>query len=268
MHKSTRLLPFMRRAMYGAWCNGQSISSLGKEYKVSRVTVYKVLKRARLKEFCNRTSGNHRFRTIQYGLVHLQKAEQRIQKRLDRLAIRRYEKHSPGEMEHVDTKRLPLLVGEAIRDKREHLHVVIDDYSRYLVADIFPDKGQYSAAMHLQEVLDTAPFAVESVYSDNGSAYKGRPDHAFVALCKKKGITQGFTRTHRPQTNGKAERVIRTLMEEWHTKGAFKTRQQRRESLQAFVHYYNTQRPHTALNGLTPLERITRYDPAPTVNNP
>ena len=75
---------------------------------------------------------------------------------------------------YFDTKRLPLLWGEAQRDKREHLHVAIDDNSRFLIADIFPDKGQYSSAMHLEEVIEFSPFAIEETYSDNGSAYRGR----------------------------------------------------------------------------------------------
>jgi len=267
MHKNTRLLPYMRRDIYHAWQDFQSVASLSREFKVSRQTIYKVIERARMNEFFNRKSINDRFRTIEYGLKRLSKTEQRLQKKIDRLNIRRYEKEYPGEMVHFDTKRLPLLRGEALLDKREHLHVAIDDYSRFLIADILPDKGQYSSAIHMQEVIVTAPFNTETAYSDNGSAYRGRNDHAFVAKCLKNHINQCFTKPRHPQTNGKAERVIRTLMEEWHKPGTFTTREKRKESLQNFVNYYNCQRSHSGINDLTPLQRIANYFSQKSVNN-
>jgi transposase InsO family protein len=258
----------MRRAIYAAWQKGQSVSSLAQEYKVSRPTIYKVIERARLNEFVNRKSINYRFRTIEFGLRKLSLAEKRLQKRLDRLAIKRYEKNYPGEMVHFDTRQLPLLQGEAKIAKREHLHVAIDDYSRYLIADILPDKGQFSSAIHLAEVIKTAPFPTECAYSDNGSAYRGRKDHAFVHKCFKNGIVQRFTKTNHPQTNGKAERVIRTLLNEWHRKGAFRTRDERKIALQEYVAYYNYQRPHSALKNLTPLQRIANhFSDSQSVNN-
>lgn len=259
MHKNTKLSPYMRRAIYELWKRGRSITSLSKEYKVSRPIIYKVLERARLGDFNNHSSTNHRFRTIEYGLRRLSETEKKLQKKIDRLNIKRYEKSNPGEMVHFDTRRLPLLFLEARRDKREHLHVAVDDYSRYLLADIFPDKGQYSGAIHLQEVIDNAPFVIESTHSDNGSTYKGRKDHAFVEKCDRNGIVQQYTRPHRPQTNGKAERIIRTLLEEWHKKGTFATREERRKSLQEYVAYYNYQRPHSGINRLTPLQKIANY---------
>lgn len=267
MHKNTRLLPYMRRAIYKSWASGVSVTDLSREYKVIRATIYKVLERAKTNEFSNRRSINKRFRNIEYGLKRLSLAGQRIQKRIDRQNIKRYEKKYPGEMLHFDTKRLPLLKGEAIRDKREHLHVAIDDYSRYLIADIFPDKSQYSSSIHLQEAIDNSPFAIETVYSDNGSAYRGRKEHAFVAKCIKNNIGQGFTRTRRPQTNGKAERIIRTLMEEWHCKGKFQTREERRKSLQEYIDRYNFKRSHSGINGLTPIQRITNYFAGQSVYN-
>lgn len=267
MHKNTKLLPFQRRAIYVAWVTESTVTGLAKEYKVSRSTIYKVLKRARLQEFANRRSVNHRFRSIEYGLRRLSQAEKKVEKRLARLAIRRYEKTSPGEMVHFDTKRLPLIQGQAILDKREHLHVAIDDYSRHLLADIFPDKGQWSGAIHLEEVRTTSPYSIECAYSDNGSTYRGRPDHAFVAACRQHQIAQKFTRPHTPRTNGKAERVIQTIMREWCRPNRFLTLEERRRSLQEYVDYYNYHRPHTALRGLTPIQRITNYVAGQSVNN-
>ena len=96
---------------------------------------------------------------------------------------------------------------------REYLFVGIDDFSRELYAGIFPDKTQFSSAEFLRQAVDQCPYTVEYVYLDNGKEYKGTTNHAFVSLCKEHVIGQRFTRTKRPQTNGKAERVIRTLME-------------------------------------------------------
>lgn len=259
MHKNTRLLPYMRRALYQAWQEGENVTTLSQEYRVTRRIIYRVLERARVGEFTNRTSMNHRFRTVTYGLRRLGAIEQKLQKKNERKWIRRYEKSRPGEMVHFDTKRLPLLYGEGIRDRREHLHVAIDDYSRYLVADILADKGQYSGAIHLQEVIETAPFVIEDAYSDNGSTYKGRKTHAFVAKCLENTISQHFTRVRHPQTNGKAERVIQTIMREWCRIQRFTSHEARRESLREYVCYYNFQRNHLGIHNQTPLQKITNY---------
>lgn len=267
MHKNTKLLPYMRRAIYEAWINHQEVASLAREYKVTRKIIYEVLRRARMKDFENHKSTNHRWRTIEYGLKKLSATEKKLQKKIDRLNIKRYEKSNPGEMVHFDTKKLPLIRGEAKIAKREHLHVAIDDYSRYLVADILPDKGQYSSAIHLDEVIETAPFITELAYSDNGSAYRGRNSHAFVAKCKENNIDQAFTRVKHPQTNGKAERVIQTVMREWCRVNEFKNHEDRRRSLQKYVARYNYERAHSALNGLTPIQRITNYFATQSVYN-
>lgn len=203
MHKNTKLLPYMRRAIYQAWLDGASISDLSRDYRISRQRIYVILERGKIHDFENHKSINKRFKTIEYGLKRLSLLERKLQKKIERSWIKRYEKDMPGEMIHFDTKRLPLLWGEAIRDKREHLHVAIDDYSRFLVADIFPDKGQYSSAMHLQEVIDYSPFSVEEAYSDNGSAYRGRKGHAFVDKCTKNNISQKFTRPRTPEPMAK-----------------------------------------------------------------
>ncbi|WP_153717465.1 integrase core domain-containing protein, partial [Eikenella corrodens] len=85
-----------------------------------------------------------------------------------------------------------------------------------------PDKTADSAAKFLAEqVIEPCPYLIECVYSDNGSEYKGGANHAFGVTCWENGINQKFTRPARPQTNGKAERVIRTLMEMWHEKQSF-----------------------------------------------
>ena len=195
---------------------------LAERFRVSRPTIYDVLKRARLQEFVPRNSTNQRFKTLQYGLKRLAKIEQTIQERL-KLAARRYNKSYPGELVHFDAKRLPLLKGQSANELREYLFVAIDDFSRKLYADILPDKTQHSAACFLISIAAQCPYQIDYAYSDNGKEFKGTDDHAFVKACRQSGIGQKFTRINRPQTNGKAERVIRTLMDMGTARLALKT---------------------------------------------
>lgn len=201
---------------------------------------------------------NTRFRLAKYGIKRLAKVEQKLEQKL-RSKAKRYNKKYPGELMHFDTKRLPLLTGETGTQAREYLFVAIDDYSRELYVAIMPDKTQFSAADFLGQVIDECPYTIEYTYSDNGKEYKGTPDHAFVKLCTQKGIGQKFTRVKRPQTNGKAERVIRTLREMWHQKTQFKSRTQRKTELLRFVNGYNNCKPHKSLENKTPMEQLIAY---------
>jgi len=273
MHKHTKLLPYQRREVFRRWELGESVVDLSVRFMVSRTTLYRVFKKARLGVFANYTSKNRRYRAVAYGLKSLTATERSVAAKLARKAHRlnRYEKDTPGEMVHFDTKMLPRLSGEGLEEPREHLHVAIDDFSRLLVADILPDKMSYSSAIHLAEVIETMPFGIEVAYSDNGSEYKGRPSHAFVRLCAFHEIKQQFTKPRHPQTNGKAERVIKTLMTEWHAGRHFTSRQERRRFLYAYVNWYNQVRPHQSLGGQSPLERLRSYVARvmpESVNNP
>ena len=93
----------------------------------------------------------------------------------------------------------------------------------------------------------------------NWIEYKGTKDHAFVLGCKKAGIGQRFTKVKRPQTNVKAERVIRTLMEMWHQKTAFTSREHRNQELIRFINYCNKVKPHKGIDNQTPYEKLTEY---------
>ena len=116
MHKNTKLLPYQRREIFRVWGMGEGVTALAKEYKVSRQTIYETLKDAKLGIFLNRSSMNHRYRALVYGLKKLAHTEERVAAKLARRAhkLKRYEKSIPGEMVHLDTKRLPLLRGEAV----------------------------------------------------------------------------------------------------------------------------------------------------------
>lgn len=165
----------------------------------------------------------------------------------------------PGDLVHADTKRLPYIDGESKETKREVLFVGIDDHTRWLIADILPDKTQWSAAIFGRTAVRRLPFQTETWYTDNGTEWTGKDTHAFVAFCRNREIEQAFTKVKHPWTNGKAERVIRALLTEWFRKNRFGSRNERRRSLYRFVDWYNHRRPHLGINGQTPAERLMSY---------
>lgn len=258
MHKNTKLPEALRREVYRRWVTGQSQRSLADEYHVDKKIIGRVVVRGRLQDFSVHDSTNERYRTIEYGLKKLMKTEQRLRKRADRLAIRRYEKSYPGEMVHADTKMLPRLQGETKGISRERLYVALDDFSRTMVADIMPDKSQESSEVFGSITTERLPFTIRDWYTDRGTEWKGTKEHAFVAWCREGNITQHFTKPRTPQTNGKAERVIRTLMTEWHRKHHFASREERRRLLYVYVDQYNHERVHGTL-GMTPIKKLEQF---------
>lgn len=265
MHKSTKLPPNMRREVYRKWCSGRfSARRLGQEYHVDKNVILDLLLRGRLGDFSVHDSTNKRYRTIEYGLRRLSKTEGRLEKRACRNAIQRYERKVPGELVHGDSKTLsnialvPTRHGQRIMGvrKREVLFVSIDDASRFLVADILPDKSGWSGALFLEQTILRLPFPIEKYYSDNGGEFRGNLTHPFVASCLRKGIQQGFTKPRHPWTNGKAERVIKTLVYEWLRKQKFSSYEDRRQSLYRFVDFYNHERTHQGIEGKTPTQQM------------
>lgn len=256
MHKNTKLLPYQRREAYRRWREGDRVTDLSKYYRVSRKTLYEVFHKAKLGVFGNFSSKNMRYRTLECGLRKLLKTEKKLGKKIAKREKRlnRYVKKHPGEMVHTDTSVLPLIPGEALMTPREYLYVFVDDCSRVLFADILPDQTSYSAAIVLDEALTMLPFEVEIIYSDNGKEFKG----AFKDFCKQKNIPQQFTKPYHPQTNGKAERVIKTI-KQMLRKHHFGSREERRRILYAIVRYYNHLRPHQSLGGISPFAFLKKY---------
>ncbi len=262
MHKNTRITPYFRKVIYEKWQIGITIKSLAKTFNVSRTTIYKIIERGGEKDFSVHKSTNNRYKSVFYGLKKLGKTEKTA---LDKLAKRsqRYEKNYPGEMLHIDSKTLAIRTKyEARIARRECLFVLIDDYSRYLIADILPRKNQEHAMYFLKRAIQIIPFAIDCIYSDNGTEFKGTEYHDFVMICKNHGIDRKFTHPGRPQTNGKAERVIRIILEECFNK-KFETRKERRNALKNYVKYYNHVRLHSALKidktSYTPCQRLKRF---------
>jgi transposase InsO family protein len=260
IHKRTRLTPLQRKAIYtGYYTQNKRICELARDYHVSRPTIYKIIRRGRLKDFSVHDSTNQRFRSLKYGIRRLAKVEKEIEERLKRQA-RRYNKDYPGQMFHGDTKGLPYLTGESKRERREYLFIAVDDYSRELYAAILPDKTQESAKQFLKQVIDECPYTIETYFTDNGREYRGDPDHhAFMKHCQKNKIEQRFTKVKSPRTNGKAERMIRTLMEMWHEKTQFQSSAHRKTELIRFINFYNGVKPHKGIGGLTPEEKLKQY---------
>lgn len=259
IHKRARLTPLKRQEIFEKYRNGSRICDLARGYGVSRPTIYLIVHRGKHKDFSLHKSINKRFGCLEYGLKRLAKVEAKLEKKLKDQA-KRYNKEYPGEMMHSDTKRLPLLAGESPFEKPERLFVAIDDFSRELYAAILPDKTQYSAAKFLTQVVNECPYAIEVWYTDNGREYQGNPEtHAFMKLCSENKMEQRFTKVRTPRTNGKAERVIRTLMDMWHKKTDFKSRVHRKQELIRFINYYNTVKPHKGIDNMTPMEKLISY---------
>ena len=268
IHKRTRLTPIQRKDIYNLYSlKNHRVCNIAREYHISRPTVYKIIGRGRQKDFSIHRSINKRFRCLKYGIKRLAKIEKQIEEKLKREA-RRYNKDYPGQMIHGDTKRLPLLKGQSTFNKREYLFVAIDDFSRELFAAILPDKTQYSAKQFLDQVIDECSYTIECYYTDNGTEYKGNSIvHEFMKTCTVNLIEQRFTKVRNPKTNGKAERVIRTIMDMWHNKTEFSSSAHRKNELIRFVNYYNLVKPHKGIDGLTPMEKLIEYFFPESVNN-
>lgn len=184
--------------------------------------------------------------------------------------VRRYERAAPGELVHLDIKKLGRFrrVGHRIHGDHgrrsrgsgvEFLHIAIDDRTRLAYAALFPDETAASAAAFL--VLAHRWFArrgvaMQALLTDNGSAYRAR---RFGALCGQLGLRHHWTRPYRPQTNGKAERFIRTCLGEWAYARSYPTSVARASALPDFLRYYNQDRFHMGINGLTPMQRLAAH---------
>lgn len=179
-------------------------------------------------------------------------------------AIRRYEMAAPGELLHVDTKKLGRIgrVGHRIHGDRrlrvrgigwEALHVAIDAYSRVVYAEVLPDERATTAAAFLSRALAwyaALGVRIRAVLTDNGSCYRGR---AVQALFRHEQILHKRTRPYTPRTNGKVERVIQTLLREWAYVRPYPSSDKRTEWLARYLTTYNEVRCHSALNYLPPM---------------
>ena len=184
--------------------------------------------------------------------------------------IRRYERENPGELIHIDIKKLGRIgsVGHRITGRypgvvnRHHgigwefVHVCIDDASRVAFVQVMPNQRKESAVAFLEAAVAyyaSLGVTIERVMTDNGSCYRSM---AFRAACKRLGLRQIFTKPYTPKTNGKAERFIQTALREWAYACAYHNSDQRSAELPNWLHRYNWHRPHGSLKANTPISRL------------
>lgn len=209
---------------------------------VSKSTVGRVLARAGLSR-----------------LVDLQPAE----------PVVRYEHEAPGDMLHIDTKKLGRIERPSHRvtgNRRdsvegagwEMLFVAVDDHARIAFTDMHPDEKWPQAVQFLHNAV--AYFAslgvkIRRVLTDNGSAFRSRQ---FALACQQLDIRHKFTRAYRPQTNGKAERFIQSALREWAYGFTYQHSEQRTAALDHWLHHYNWHRPHQGIGGAAPMSRLNK----------
>jgi transposase InsO family protein len=183
--------------------------------------------------------------------------------------VRRYEREQPGELIHIDIKKLGRFerVGHRITGDRkgqsnsrgvgwEFVHVCIDDASRVAFSQILPDERKASAVAFLKAAVAyyaSLGVRVARVMTDNGSCYKA---FDFRGACRDLGLKHIRTKPYTPKTNGKAERFIQTALREWAYAQAYPTSDRRAEELPIWLHRYNWHRPHGSLKSKPPISRL------------
>ena len=207
--------------------------------------------------------------------------------RLGRLGLepaRRYERKRPGELVHVDVKKLGRIEGGAGKRVRggthshynrtstdragvrrntvgwEYIHIAIDDATRLAYVEVLSDERAPTAIAFFKRALSFFArygIAVERVLSDNGSCYRSK---LHAVCCRMLGVRHLRTRPYRPQTNGKAERFIRTMLGGWAYGAIYRTSSERTNALDGWLYHYNHQRPHRALGRQTPAARLTELN--------
>ena len=301
-HKNAPMTPAGRLRMVQAIAGGEALASVAARFGVDRKTARKWLNRYRDRGrngLRDRSSRPHRSPTaIARGTAQravVLRRERRTMSSIARtLAIsvstvsrvlaraglsrlaaldpppapNRYERATPGELLHIDIKRLSGIRGIGHRitgDRRGHrtrhipndvTYVAVDDHSRVAFAEVWPAERADCAAGFLDHALTyyrTLGLRIERVLTDNGKVFDSK---LFVGLCQQHRIKRLHTRAYRPQTNGKAERFIRTALQEWAYGRAYRHSRQRTARLARWLHHYNWHRPHTSLGGMPPICRL------------
>jgi transposase InsO family protein len=182
--------------------------------------------------------------------------------------VRRYERERPGELLHVDTKKLgrfwiegKRIHGDLVRRNRgagwQALHVAIDDHSRWLYAEVLPsERAEHCAAFLRRAVAAFAERGIrtERVLSDNARTYHG---NLWRETCAELEIARRYIRPYTPRTNGKAERAIQTLLNEWAYGRSYRSSDHRTRALSSYLRWYNHRRPHSSLGNRPPISRVS-----------
>ncbi len=310
MHRRPRLNSFGRRLLIERLEAGWSAAAVAESAGVSRATVYKWRQRYRLEgpagladRSCrphnsprriepekvarvlelrrSRKLGPHRLSSLT-GLARSTCYKLLRSHQLHRLdwmdrpsgrLIRRYEREQPGQLVHVDVKklgRIPAGGGHRIHGRRDRtgvergqgydfIHSLVDDNSRLAYSEVLEDELGTTCAAFVRRAVGFMAghgITVAEVMTDNAKNY--RLSRHFRAVVAELGVRQIFTPPYRPQANGKVERFNRTLLDEWAYVRPYAHNQERLASLDDWLHSYNYHRAHTALGGLPPIERVNK----------
>lgn len=303
VHENARLTPRGREALVRRVLAGESVESVAEAVNVSMQTVRKWVKRfltEGLGGLQDRSSRPRRLRAVTPDAIGARIEELRRQRRtllaiamevrvslatvgrllkargLSRLsslepkpAVIRYERERPGELLHIDTKKLGCIERPSHRvtgDRRdrvrgigwEYLHLAVDDHSRLAYTEILPSEQKRVATGFLVRAL--AWFAehgvdVERVMTDNGNAYRSR---LWRRACRALELRHLRTRPYTPKTNGKAERFVQSSMREWAYARSYANSAERHAELANWTRYYNHQRPHYGIGRRPPISRLVR----------
>lgn len=303
VHKNARLTPFGRVLMVkrieGGWCVARAAAAAG----VSKRTAYRWLGRYRQGDKAlNDHSSAPRQCRHRLPARSLEAIEQLRRKRLSgpqiaqalglacssvglvlrrlglgRLAqleqrppVIRYERGRPGEMLHMDTKKLgrfehvghrflpKTLIPQVNKGKQgwDYLHVAIDDASRLAYTEVLGSQGQLDSIVFFQRAISwfaAMGIQVERVMTDNGSAYCSK---LFAKALQQAGVRHVRTRPYTPRTNGKAERFIQSSLREWAYAKPYPSSDQRNLAATDWMHFYNLARPHFGIGRTTPWQRV------------
>src|SRR5688572_9951439 len=181
--------------------------------------------------------------------------------------VQRYEHERPGELVHLDTKRLARFrqPGHRVTGNRhvksrhvgwQFLHVAIDDHARVAYGEFYRDERGPSAARFLVRLVryyHRLGIKIARLLTDNGKCYRSK---RFARACRRLGIKHSFTRPYRPQTNGKAERFIQTALREWAYVRSYANSYERTKAWLPWLHRYNWHRPHASLHYRPPIRRL------------
>jgi transposase InsO family protein len=266
IHKNARTTPFSRLLLVRRIVEDEvPVCEVAAEFHVSQNTVRKWVRRQRMSSPAIARELAMPVSTVtgilrRLGLGRLKALDPPV-------PIVRYQRERPGELLHIDIKKLGRIeaVGHRItgdrRDTRpgagwEHLHVCVDDASRLAYTELLPDERKESAVAFLERALAWFArhgVAAERIMTDNGSAYRSR---LFRDACAAAKLRHLRTRPYTPRTNGKAERFIQTVLRECAYARPFRSSEERALALPRWQHAYNIHRPHTALDGKPPISRL------------
>ena len=236
--------------------------------RTSRMTTRRIIRLRRARLTCRTIArAVKRSRATVARIVRTAGLSRLTQLDLKPLVKVRYERQRPGELLHIDTKKLARINGIGHRIKGfprkqnrglgyEVAHVCIDDRSRLAYVEILTDERAPSAAAFFRRSVAwfaTLGVTVERVMTDNGACYRS---DQFADACRSLSVRHLRTKPCTPRTNGKAERLIQTLLREWAYRYPFRSSADRQQLLSPYLHFYNHHRMHTALSDLPPISRL------------